>query len=215
MSLAVPTTRPEGSSAATVHASGMATSYDEAKSWRGRSYTGMKVGRGHHWDYEGKWVERKLGPDLWEVSFHATKSRKGRGAPEGSGAPVGTEYHWFFAPASQSARKLDANTYETHMEGLKWKIGFRPATSATWDTEWKRTGETARQRAIRILEQTLADLKADERLGVPDLAAPALEGARPAPPPRAKKAAKKTPRKKAATKKRAAAATAGRGKAEA
>lgn len=199
----------------------MATSYDEQKAWRGRTYTGMKVGRGHKWEYEGEWTERKLGPDLWEVSFKATKSRKGRGAPEGSGAPVRTEYHWFFAPTSQVARKVDANTYETHLEGLKWKLGFRPATSKTWDYEWGKTGETARQRAIRILEQTLADLKADERVGAEPLAAPALEGERPAPPKRARKAAakKRAPAKKgarkAAKKPAAAEAPARRRKAEA
>lgn len=189
----------------------MAESYDVAKTWQGRRYTGMKVGRGHKWDYDGRWEERKLGPDLWEFSFRATKSRKGRGAPEGSGAPVGTEYHWFFAPTSQTVRKLDANTYETHLEGFKWKIGFRPATSKSWDYEWAKTGETARQRAIRALEQTLADLKADERMGSPPLEAPSLLTERPAPPKKrakapAKKAApKKAPRKKATARKAPAA----------
>ena len=189
----------------------MAESYDARKTWHGRSYTGMKVGRTHSWDYEGQWKERKLGPDLWEVSFKATKSRKGRGAPEGSGAPVGTEYHWFFAPTSQVARKVDANTYETHMEGLKWKLGFRPASSKTWDYEWGKTGETARQRAIRILTQTLADLKADEKAKADPLTAPHLEGERPVPPPRAKK-----PRaRKAASARPHAARGGGHGKAEA
>lgn len=193
----------------------MAESYDSRKTWRGRSYTGMKVGRTHSWDYEGQWKERKLGPDLWEVSFKATKRRKGRGAPEGSGAPVGTEYHWFFVPTSQAARKMDANTYETHMEGLKWKLGFRPATSRSWDYEWGRTGETARQRAIRILEQTLADLKADERVKADPLEAPHLEGERPVPPPRAKKAGAKAPRKRAARKKAGPETHAHRGRGEA
>lgn len=177
----------------------MAESFDARKSWHGRSYTGMKVGRGHHWDYEGKWVERKIGPDLWEVDFRATKTRKGKGAPEGSGAPVGTEYLWFFVPTTQVARKMDANTYQTRLSGLKWKLGFRPATSTSWDFQWARTGETARQRAIRILEQTLADLKAEEKAGEPDLAAPELEGERPQPP-RKRGAPRKRAAKKAATK---------------
>lgn len=171
----------------------MATSYDERKTWQGRKYTGMKVGRTHTWDYDGTWKERKIGPDLWEVTFRATKKRRGR-APPGSGAPVGTEYHWFFAPTAQTVRKLDANKYETHLEGLKWKIGFRPATSESWDYQWAKTGETARQRAIRILTQTLADLKADERLGMPDLDAPTLETERPTPPKRARKRAGATQR---------------------
>lgn len=172
--------------------------YDERKTWRGRSYTGMKVGRTHSWDYEGRWKERKLGPDTWEISFRAKKTRKGKGAPEGSGAPVGTEYLWFFAPTAQSARKMDANTYETNMEGLKWKIGFRPATAKTWDFEWGKTGETARQRAIRALEQTLADLKAEERAKADPFPVPELEGERPAPPKRARKKAPAKRAKKAA-----------------
>lgn len=124
-----------------------------------------------------------------DVSFRATKTRKGK-APVGSGAAVGTEYHWFFAPLSQSARKLDANRYQMHLEGLKWKVGFRPATSATWDYEWKKTGKTARQRMIGILAQALADLKADERLGAAPIEAPSLEGER--------KVAKRKPRARAA-----------------
>ena len=169
----------------------MPKSYDSRKSYRGRSYTGMKVGRTHTWDYKGEWKERKLAPDLWEVSFRATKKRRGK-APAGSGAAVGTEYHWFFAPIAQSARKLDANRYQTHLEGLKWKIGFRPATSETWDHQWAKTGETARQRAIRVLEHALADLKADERLDVAALEAPDLVGARKVPAKtRARQAAKR------------------------
>src|SRR5581483_1370927 len=174
----------------------MSEAFDAQKTWHGRTYTGMKVGGSHHWDYEGRWVERKLGPDLWDFDFSATKTRKGKGAPEGSGAPVGTEYRWLFAPTEQVARKVDANVYETRMVGLKWKLGFRPATSKSWDYEWARSKETARQRAIRILTQTLADLKAQEKAGEPPLAAPELSGERPVPPkkaakrPRAKKAAK-------------------------
>jgi hypothetical protein len=178
----------------------MAESFDARKTWNGRSYTGMKVGRSHHWDYEGRWVERKIGPDLWDVDFTATKTRKGHGAPEGSGAPVGTEYLWMFAPTYQSARKMDANTYQTHLEGLKWKIGFRPATAKTWDYEWAKTGATARQRAIQVLEQTLADLKAQERAHAAALGPPALEGERPAPPAARKaKARTKGAKKKAVT----------------
>jgi hypothetical protein len=180
-----------------------APSFDRSKSWHGRSYTGTKVGRGHHWTYRGEWVERKLSPDAWEVDFRARKKRHGK-APAGSGAAVGTDYLWFFAPLAQSARKLDANTYETHLRGMKWKIGFRPATAQTWDFEWARTGATARQRAIRVLEQALADLRAEERLGASPLEAPALEARRPARKPR-----------RARAKRGASSAGAPRGKAEA
>jgi hypothetical protein len=151
----------------------LAESYDAPKEWHGRRYTGMKVGRIHRWSYEGEWRERKLTPDVWEVSFHATKHRHGH-APEGSGAPEGTEYHWFFPAISQTVRKLDANAYETHLQGLKWKLGFKPATAKGFDYTWQRSKETARERAIRILEQTLADLKLEEKEKAPAMTAPVL-----------------------------------------
>src|SRR5688500_11227156 len=68
-------------------------SYDEFKTHEGRRYTGMKVGRSHKWYYDkGEWKEKKITPDLWQISYAVTKRRAGR-APEGSGVPVGTEYH--------------------------------------------------------------------------------------------------------------------------
>lgn len=73
-----------------------AVSYDDFKTFEGRRYTGMKVGRSHKWYYDqGEWREKrekKITPDLWEISYAVTKRRAG-GAPEGSGVPVGTEYH--------------------------------------------------------------------------------------------------------------------------
>jgi hypothetical protein len=53
----------------------------------------------------------KITPDLWEISYAVTKRRVGH-APEDSGVPVGTEYHWYIL-AHQTARKLNANDYET------------------------------------------------------------------------------------------------------
>lgn len=104
---------------------------------------------------------------------------------------------------------MGVDTYETHLEDLKWKIGFRPASAETWDFEWAKTGETARQRAIRILEQALADLKSEERLGASPLEATALEGERPSPPKKSArrdaKAAVKRPTKATAAPARASA----------
>ena len=92
-------------------------SYDEFKQYEGQRYTGMKVGRSHKWYYDkGEWREKKITPDLWQISYAVTKRRAGR-APEGSGVPVGTEYHWFVL-ADQTVRKLDANTYETALSGM-------------------------------------------------------------------------------------------------
>jgi hypothetical protein len=71
------------------------SSYDRVKEFRGKRYTGMQVGRSHKWRYDaGEWKERKVTPDRWEFSYAVTKRRAGR-APEGSGAPVGTAYHWY------------------------------------------------------------------------------------------------------------------------
>jgi hypothetical protein len=58
--------------------------YDAFKNFEGKRYTGMKVGRGHKWNYEaGEWTEKKVTPDKWEFRYAVHKRRKGR-APEGS-----------------------------------------------------------------------------------------------------------------------------------
>lgn len=60
-----------------------------------------QIGRSHKWYYDrGEWKEKKITPDLWQIGYAVTKRRAGR-APEGSGVPVGTEYHWYFAGASK------------------------------------------------------------------------------------------------------------------
>jgi hypothetical protein len=101
-------------------------SYNQFKRFEGRQYTGMKVGRSHKWYYDkGEWHETKLTPDLWEISFHVTKRRAGH-APEGSGVPVGTEYHWFIL-AHQDVEKLNANDYSTDLSGIKYKLAFKRA----------------------------------------------------------------------------------------
>jgi len=68
--------------------------YNSLKTFNGQYYTGMAVGQSHMWHYEpGVWTETKREPDLWDINYKTNKSRA-RKAPEGSGAPVGTEYHW-------------------------------------------------------------------------------------------------------------------------
>jgi len=87
-----------------------AVSYDEFMEFEGQRYTGMKIGRSHRWHYDrGDWKEKKITPDLWQVSYAVTKRRAGR-APEGSGVPVGTEYHWYIV-AHQNTAKQTANDY--------------------------------------------------------------------------------------------------------
>lgn len=138
-------------------ASDEAVSYDEFKDYEGRKYTGMKIGRGHTWNYdEGKWKEKKITPDLWQISYAVTKRRAGR-APEGSGVPVGTEYHWYVL-AHQNVEKLNANDYTTSMTGLKFKIAHRRADSEKWSV----TPKTQRKRMIRFLRDVIADLEEQE-----------------------------------------------------
>ena len=68
--------------------------YNALKSFNGQVYSGMAIGGSHTWNYDqGQWKETKVEPDLWKIDFE-TKKRRARNAPKGSGAPVGTEYHW-------------------------------------------------------------------------------------------------------------------------
>ena len=135
-------------------ASDPAVSYDEFKVYEGRRYTGMKIGRSHKWYYDqGEWKEKKITPDLWEISYAVTKRRAGK-APEGSGVPVGTEYHWYVL-AHQNVRKLNANDYTTSLAGLKFKIAHRRADSG----KWSATPKTQRKRMIQFLRQVIADLE--------------------------------------------------------
>lgn len=132
-------------------------SYNQVKRFQGQQYTGMQIGRSHHWDYDkGDWIETKITPDLWEISFNVTKRRKGRGAPEGSGVPLGTEYHWYIL-ANQTAKKLNANDYSTSMHGLKFKLAHKRADKHKWSV----TGPTQRKHLIKFLKDFIAQLEKD------------------------------------------------------
>ncbi len=130
------------------------SSYDTFKQFEGKRYTGMAIGRGHKWRYdEGDWVERKLTPEKWEIRFTSVKRRRGH-APEGSGVPVGTEYHWYIL-ADQTAKKLDANNYSTEMVGHKFKLSHKRADKGTWSA----SESAQRRRLVVILKQMIADLE--------------------------------------------------------
>ena len=117
----------------------------------------MPVGGEHIWEYpDGVWEERKAAPDRWDFTFSSLK-RRGREAPEGSGVPVGTEYHWFIL-AHQKVRKLDKDTYETSMEGVKYKVAHKRPHWYHWSTEYP-DHEPEREILIRILEEYLAELR--------------------------------------------------------
>jgi hypothetical protein len=131
-----------------------ANTYNAYKDFEGHRYTGMKIGRGHKWNYDsGVWQETKITPDKWEINFNVTKRRKGH-APEGSGVPVGTQYHWYII-AHQNVTKLNANDYSTSLTGLKFKLAHKRADKPTWSVSEK----TQRKHAIQILEEIINDLK--------------------------------------------------------
>src|SRR6266536_5820694 len=137
-----------------VSKSDLAGSYDEFKEYEGQRYTGMKIGRSHKWHYDqGEWKETKITPDLWQIGYAVTKRRAGR-APEGSGVPVGTEYHWYIV-AHQNTAKQTANDYTTTLSGLKFKIAHKRAGSEKWSV----TLRTQRKRMIMFLRSVLADLE--------------------------------------------------------
>src|ERR687883_570423 len=128
--------------------------YNEFKEHEGQKYTGMKIGRSHKWYYDqGEWKEKKITPDLWQVNYAVTKRRAGR-APEGSGVPVGTEYHWYVL-AHQNVAKQSANDYTTSLTGLKFKIAHKRAGSE----KWSATPRTQRKRVIMFLRSVIADLE--------------------------------------------------------
>jgi hypothetical protein len=129
-------------------------SYNQFKEFEGKKYTGMKVGRTHKWYYDkGEWKEKKLTPDKWQFTYNVTKRRAGN-APEGSGVPVGTEYHWYIL-ANQSVKKLDANNYTTSMIGLKYKLAHKRAERNNWSS----SDNAQRKKLIEILEELIENVK--------------------------------------------------------
>jgi hypothetical protein len=135
----------------------LAKAYNQYKTYEGKQYTGMKVGRTHKWYYDkGEWKEKKLTPDQWEISYAVTKRRAGK-APEGSGVPVGTEYHWYIL-AHQLVRKLNANDYTTAMTGFKFKVAHKRADKE----KWSASERAQRRQLIRILNKMIKQLQQEE-----------------------------------------------------
>lgn len=132
----------------------LSASYNKFKKFEGRQYTGMKIGRSHKWYYDqGEWKETKITPDVWEISYAVTKRRAGK-APEGSGVPVGTGYHWYIL-AHQNVRKLNANDYSTSMNGIKCKLAHKRADKEKWSV----TARTQRKRLVKLLQEMIAELE--------------------------------------------------------
>jgi hypothetical protein len=132
----------------------VAATYDEFKEFEGRKYTGMKIGRGHKWHYDqGTWTETKITPEEWKVEYNVTKRRAGK-APEGSGVPVGTGYHWYIL-AHQNVTKLNANDYSTSLTGMKFKLAHLRADKGTWSA----STQAQRKHMVKILQGVIEDLE--------------------------------------------------------
>jgi hypothetical protein len=151
----------------------IAASYNDVKQFKGQRYTGMKVGRSHKWYYDkGEWKEKKITPDEWQIEYVVKKRRAGK-APEGSGVPVGTEYHWYIL-ADQTVTKLNANDYATSMIGLKFKLAHKRADKE----KWSASSRAQRNRLIKILREMIDRLEheSDES---DNLAASPMSNSRP------------------------------------
>lgn len=132
----------------------IATTYNAFKEFEGQRYTGMKIGRSHKWYYDkGEWKEKKITPEEWQIDFAVKKRRAGK-APEGSGVPVGTEYHWYIL-AHQSVTKLNANDYSTSMTGVKYKLAHKRADTG----KWSASPRAQRKHLIKILNDMIQDLE--------------------------------------------------------
>jgi hypothetical protein len=134
-------------------------SYDKLKKYDGKVYTGMLIGGTHNWQYpNGKWVETKVAPDKWEFTFDSQKVRN-RPAGDNTGAAKGTTYHWYII-ADQLATKLNNDSYETSMTGMKFKIGHRRPYWRMFSYDYDDQ-LSYREMVIRVLEETLRVLKED------------------------------------------------------
>ena len=140
-----------------------AEKYNKLKKYKGKRYSGMRVGGRHKWYYdEGEWKERKIAPDEWEL-FYQTKKRRAGKAPEGTGASIGTGYNWLIV-AHQRVEKLDPNTYMTCLDGKKFKVAHLRASKGKWNISEQKQ----REKVIEFLEKVIADIKeADEDEEIP------------------------------------------------
>jgi hypothetical protein len=142
------------SSSGTKKGKDLSESYERVKSFHGQQYTGMAIGRTHKWYYDkGEWKEKKITPDLWQINYEVTKRRAGH-APEGSGVPVGTEYHWYIA-ADQNVKKLNANDYSTAMTGFKYKVGHKRADSE----KWSASDAAQKRRLVKFLKELIDSIE--------------------------------------------------------
>ncbi|UCE39284.1 MAG: hypothetical protein JSW00_08715 [Thermoplasmata archaeon] len=135
--------------------------YDDLKEFKGRKYMGMPIGGRHVWNYpNGVWKEEKVDPEAWIFEFQSIKQRS-KSAPENSGVPINTQYHWYIL-ADQRVRKIDKDTYETVMEGVKHKLSHKRPHWRKWSSEYLNN-ISDRDRIMAILKDMLLRLTVDRR----------------------------------------------------
>ncbi|MDP2846545.1 MAG: hypothetical protein Q8N79_10820, partial [Candidatus Methanoperedens sp.] len=80
------------------------------------------------------------------------------------GVPLKTQYHWYII-GDQRVLKIDKDSYETVMEGMKYKIGHR---RPYWKNfSYVYPGQiTYRQKLIQIFRDMLKRLEEEEAIGV-------------------------------------------------
>ena len=134
--------------------------YDDVKEHEGRPYTGMRVGGRHTWHYtDAVWREEKVAPDRWDFTLTSVK-RRDAPSPPGSGAPPLSEYHWYLL-AHQWARKIDRDSYDTFMTGVKYKLAHKRPHWRRWSNEVE--GRASSQEAVlSILESTVAQFRSKD-----------------------------------------------------
>ena len=131
--------------------------FDVLKSFQGKLYSGMRVGREHKWKYDnGIWQEKKLSPDKWKISFSCLKERFHQ-APENSGCEIGSSYHWLII-SDQIATKTSANHYNTKMTGFKFKIGHKRPKWKNFSYKYPEQ-LSYKEKVIEILETVLEQIK--------------------------------------------------------
>jgi hypothetical protein len=148
--------------------------FDDLKVHNSRVYSGMSVGSGHHWNYpNGEWTETKVSPDKWTFRFSSLKRRK-EAAPEGSGVPLSTEYHWYIL-ADQIVKKVSANEYETLMQGIKMKIGHK---RSYWKGfSYTYSGQPSyKEKLLAVLKETVQRLENEKGLVAPNVTGRRTEG---------------------------------------
>lgn len=131
--------------------------YDDVKEFEGETYRGMAVGGRHRWAYtDAVWREEKVAPDRWDFTLTSVK-RRDEPAPAGSGVPPLTEFHWYLL-AHQWVRKIDADSYDTFMSGVKYKLAHKRPHWRDWSDAYPGN-PSSQARVVRILEETLTRMR--------------------------------------------------------